>query len=74
VPELIEHEHNGLLYEVGDITGMATGALSLLTDPDRLEAMSAAARKTAQDKFCASRIIPQYEAYYEQVVAASRQP
>ncbi len=73
VPELIEHQVNGLLYEVGDIDGMAAGALSLLTDPDGLEAMSAAARKTAQDKFCASRIIPHYEAYYEQVIAASTQ-
>jgi len=72
VPELIEHEVNGLLYEVGDITGMAAGALSLLTDPDRLEAMSAAARKTAQDKFCASRIIPHYERYYEQMIAKTK--
>jgi len=32
--------------------------------------MSNAARHTAQDHFCASRIIPQYERYYEQVVAA----
>jgi len=70
VPELIEHQHNGLLYEVGDIDGMAAGALSLLTDPERLETMSCAARKTAQDKFCATRIIPQYETYYEKVVAA----
>jgi N-acetyl-alpha-D-glucosaminyl L-malate synthase BshA len=71
VPELIEHEHNGLLYEVGDIEGMAAGALSLLTDAERLETMSCAARKTAQAKFCATRIIPQYEAYYEKVVAAA---
>ena len=74
VPELIEHQVNGLLYEVGDIDGMAAGALSLLTDPDHLETMSKAARKTAQDKFCASRIIPMYEAYYEQVIAASKRP
>jgi N-acetyl-alpha-D-glucosaminyl L-malate synthase BshA len=70
VPELIEHQQNGLLYEVGDVDGMAAGALSLLTDPERLETMSCAARKTAQDKFCATRIIPMYEAYYEKVVAA----
>jgi len=71
VPELIEHQVNGLLYEVGDLDGMAAGALSLLTDPERLETMSAAARKTAQDKFCASRIIPMYEAYYGKVVAGA---
>jgi N-acetyl-alpha-D-glucosaminyl L-malate synthase BshA len=70
VPELIEDGINGLLYEVGDIDGMAAGALSLLTDPARLEAMALAARRTAQDKFCASRIIPHYEEYYERVIAA----
>jgi len=74
VPELIESGQNGLLYEVGDITGMSEGALSLLTDPDKLEAMSRAARKTAQDKFCASRIIPLYEAFYERIAGANRSP
>ena len=68
VPELIEHEVNGLLYEVGDITHMAAGALSLLTDPDRLEAMSHAARQTAQDRFCTTRIIPVYEGYYRRIL------
>jgi hypothetical protein len=33
--------------------------------------MAAAARKTAQEHFCASRIIPQYEAYYERIVSES---
>jgi N-acetyl-alpha-D-glucosaminyl L-malate synthase BshA len=68
--ELIESGHNGLLYEVGDVEGMAAGALDLLTNPKKLEAMATAARTTAQAKFCASRIIPMYEAYYERVVAA----
>ena len=74
VPELIESGQNGLLYEVGDITGMSEGAHSLHTDPDKLEAMSRAARKTAQDKFCASRIIPLYEAFYERIAGANRSP
>jgi N-acetyl-alpha-D-glucosaminyl L-malate synthase BshA len=69
VPELIEHESNGLLFEVGDIESMSIGAIKLLSDPDRLETMSRAARKTAQDHFCASRIIPLYEEYYERVIA-----
>ena len=70
VPELIESGVNGLLYEVGDVDAMAAGALSILTDPARLEAFSAAARRTAQDHFCASRIIPLYERYYERIIAA----
>jgi N-acetyl-alpha-D-glucosaminyl L-malate synthase BshA len=71
IPELIEDGANGLLYQVGDLDAMAEGAIALLTDPDKLKKMAAAARKTAQDHFCASRIIPLYEAYYNHVIAGS---
>ena len=71
VPELIEDGVNGLLYEVGDVEGMAAGAISILSDPALLERMSCAARRTAQDHFCASRIIPLYERYYERILAES---
>jgi N-acetyl-alpha-D-glucosaminyl L-malate synthase BshA len=71
VPELIDDGVNGLLYEVGDVEGMATGAISLLSDTELLETFSAAARRTAQDHFCASRIIPHYERFYEQIMAAT---
>jgi L-malate glycosyltransferase len=73
VPELIEDGVNGLLYEVGDVDGMAAGAISILSDPALLERMSDAARRTAQDHFCASRIIPLYESYYERILAQSPQ-
>jgi L-malate glycosyltransferase len=69
VPELIDDQHNGMLFEVGDIESMSTAAIALLRDIPRLEALSAAARKTAQDRFCASRIIPQYESYYDRVIS-----
>ncbi len=68
VPELIEHNKNGLLFEVGDTDSMSTAAIALLSDEPRLATLSRAARKTAQDHFCASRIIPLYEEYYERVI------
>jgi glycosyltransferase involved in cell wall biosynthesis len=68
VPELIENGVTGCLFPVGDVEAMAQSAISLLKDSDRLDAMGAAARQTAQDHFCASRIIPLYEKYYEQVL------
>jgi N-acetyl-alpha-D-glucosaminyl L-malate synthase BshA len=71
VPELIDHGRNGLLYPIGDVDGMATGAISILSDQSRLDDMSSAARRTAQDFFCASRIIPLYENFYERVIAAN---
>lgn len=74
VPELIDDQINGLLFEVGDIESMAAAAISLLRDPSRLDSLSTAARQTARDRFCASRIIPIYEQYYERVIARSISP
>jgi N-acetyl-alpha-D-glucosaminyl L-malate synthase BshA len=69
VPELIQDGHNGLLFDVGDTDSMSAAAISLLSDQPRLEAMARAGRKTAQDHFCASRVIPLYEDYYDRVIA-----
>jgi N-acetyl-alpha-D-glucosaminyl L-malate synthase BshA len=68
VPELISDGVTGLLFQVGDVDQMAAGALALLTDRTRLEAMRDAARKDAQKRFCASLVIPQYVKYYEQIL------
>ena len=72
VPELIEDGVNGCLFAVGDIDGMSQAALALLRDEDRLKTMAANGRRTAQDHFCTSRVIPLYESYYEEVLR--RQP
>ncbi|MGA8729739.1 MAG: N-acetyl-alpha-D-glucosaminyl L-malate synthase BshA [Terracidiphilus sp.] len=72
VPELIDDGVTGLLYRVGDVEGMAAGAIALLADRDRLEAMRDEARKTARARFCASLVLPQYLKYYEQVLGAAQ--
>ena len=68
VSELIDDGVTGLLYDVGDVDAMAAGALGLLTDPVRLQAMREAGRKTAQTRFCATLVVPQYMRYYESVL------
>lgn len=68
VPELIEDGVNGCLFAVGDVDGMAKAALDLLQDAARLQAMAGNGRRTAQDQFCTSRVIPLYERYYEEVL------
>jgi N-acetyl-alpha-D-glucosaminyl L-malate synthase BshA len=70
VPELIEDGVTGLLYPVGDVDAMAEGALSLLTDKPRLDAMREAARKSAKKSFCATSVVSQYVRYYEQILNA----
>ncbi len=69
VPELIDDQVNGLLFDVGDVDSMATAAISLFRDDARLSTLATAARKTAQNHFCSSRIIPLYEQYYERVLS-----
>jgi N-acetyl-alpha-D-glucosaminyl L-malate synthase BshA len=68
VTELIDDGVTGLLYPVGNVEDMAAGAVSLLKDRGRLEAMRKAGRKTAQKRFCSSLVVPQYVKYYEQVL------
>jgi N-acetyl-alpha-D-glucosaminyl L-malate synthase BshA len=71
VPELIDDNVNGLLFPIGDVEAMAQAAIALLKDTDRLQAMSQAARRTAQDHFCTTRIIPLYEQYYQRILDRS---
>jgi N-acetyl-alpha-D-glucosaminyl L-malate synthase BshA len=71
VPELIENGVTGMLFPVGEVDAMAEAAVSLLKDPDRLKAMSQAARAEAQRTYCASKVIPQYEDFYASVLRAS---
>jgi len=69
VPELIEDGVTGRLFPVGDTDSMANAAIDLLANPEKLEAMAKAGRASAQARYCASRIIPVYEKYYEEVLA-----
>ena len=68
VPEVVEHGVTGYLAHVGDIEEMARCAVEILGDESRLRAMGQRARKVAEEKFGASKIIPQYEAFYREMI------
>ncbi len=68
VPEVIEHGKNGFLAQVGDVETMARYALDILSDEKRLREMGKMARWEAQSRFCTSRIIPEYEKFYDRVL------
>ena len=68
VPELITNGEDGLLFPIGAVQAMAEAAIALLRDSERHEAMKLAARKTAQDRFCSTRIVPRYVDYYESLL------
>ncbi len=68
VPELITDGVDGFLEGVGDIPRLAARVTELVTDASLHARMAAADRKTASTRFCSEKIIPQYEAYYKQVL------
>jgi len=67
LPELVTHGADGFLEPVGDIRAQAARVIELLTDPALYSRISAAARLTAQTRFCSTLIITQYESYYREV-------
>jgi L-malate glycosyltransferase len=67
VPEVVTDGADGFLLPVGDTDGMAQAAVSLLTNPAKHEALAAAARRTAEERFATTRIIPQYEDCYREL-------
>jgi L-malate glycosyltransferase len=50
---------------------MARYAIELLNDESKLRSMGKAARGVAQSRFCSSKIVPQYEAFYRRVLERS---
>ena len=69
LPEVIEHGVSGFLHNPDDLDGMAQSALRLLTDEALHRRAAAAARRVAHEKYCDSKIVPLYEAYYREVLA-----
>lgn len=68
VPELIDDGVDGYLEAVGDVEAQAGRVVEVLSDEGKYRAMSRAARHTAESRFDTTMVIPQYEAYYEEVM------
>lgn len=71
LPELNEAGRSGFLSEIGDVDDMAKHAIYILEDCDRLNVFKQSAYEKAQE-FDLERILPLYESYYEEVIAASK--
>ena len=68
LPEVNIHGVTGYLSEVGDIQSMSDHAIDLLTNEDKLKLFKVNALNQAK-KFDISNILPEYESYYETVIA-----
>jgi N-acetyl-alpha-D-glucosaminyl L-malate synthase BshA len=71
LPEVNIHGKTGFLSEVGDIEQMAHHAITILSDEELLQQFRKNALAQAR-RFDIDKILPEYEAYYEEVVKASK--
>lgn len=70
LPEVIQHDINGYLFDVGDVESMASHAIALLSDEVKLQKFRGSAKQRAND-FNIKNILPQYENYYREVIERS---
>lgn len=68
LPELVEQGRTGFLSPVGDVASMAKDTIKILTDPKMHESMSEQCIRSAREKFCVEKIVPQYEEYYKHIL------
>jgi N-acetyl-alpha-D-glucosaminyl L-malate synthase BshA len=72
LPEVVPHGEAGYLLPMGDVDGMAERALAILQDDLKWERMSKGARRVAQLRFDAEKIVPEYEKYYRMVLSGEQ--
>lgn len=70
VPEVVTNGVDGYLVEPRDVATAARFAIQILSRADRGREMGKQARINARKKYCSNDVIPLYEAYYRQVLAA----
>ena len=68
LPEVVEDGVSGFLCEPGDIDGMANASITLLTDPALHRRFAEAGLNRVRRHFCAGKVVPRYEAYYEEII------
>jgi N-acetyl-alpha-D-glucosaminyl L-malate synthase BshA len=69
IPEVNLHSRTGYIAEIGDVERMAKYAVELLTNEAKYRVFSEAARRRAVEVFEKNIIVPQYEAFYERILA-----
>ena len=68
LPEVIKDGETGFLLEPADIEGMADRGVALLKDRVLRERIGQAAAFDVHTRFCDEVVVPQYEAFYAEVL------
>jgi len=71
LPEVVEDGVSGYLRAPDDTEGMAQAALALLSDPVLHDQFATAGLDRVRRHFCAKRVVPQYEAYYQEITRST---
>jgi N-acetyl-alpha-D-glucosaminyl L-malate synthase BshA len=68
LPEVIVDGVTGFLHDPDDVEGMAASSIAVLNEEALHDRVTAAARRSVEERFCADLIVPQYEQYYEEIL------
>ena len=64
LPELVRHAESGYLLPRGDVDGLAERCAEILRDKERRREMGDSARRRAQSRFGAERVVAEFEQLY----------
>ncbi len=68
LPEVVDDGVTGFLCDLDDVQGMADRSVAVLQDRGLRNRIGAAAAEQVRTRFCEDRIVPEYEAFYEEVL------
>jgi len=72
IPEVVSDGETGFLSEIGDVEKMAADTIKLLRDDDMRRAFGKRGREMAVERYSTEKIIPEYIAFYENVLHRSK--
>jgi len=72
IPEVVSDGETGFLSEIGDVEKMAADTIKLLRDHDMRRAFGKRGREMAVERYSTEKIIPEYIAFYENVLHRSK--
>ncbi len=70
VTEVVEDGKTGFLLKIGTLSGFVKKINLLINNYSLREKMGAEAKKSACEKFCSHKIVPQYVEYYKSILSS----
>lgn len=72
--DIVDDGRTGLLVEPGDTDALADALVTVLTDRDRAEALGAAGRARAVERYAPAGVVARYEAIYRRAIDRNQLP